>query len=178
MTEEWRDIGDHPRYEVSDAGRVRYKARPYTGHYVIGDPRLNAARPARLRAAVISSHGYRTLILDHKGYTISRLVCATFHGPPPSAKHEAAHNDGNKLNDTPQNLRWATHQENIDDRSKHGTTVRGSRMHLAKLTEADIPVIRAELAKGTRGADLARRFGVAPCSISDIKAGRHWRHVP
>jgi uncharacterized protein (DUF433 family) len=48
----------------------------------------------------------------------------------------------------------------------------------AKLTEADVAVILSELAKGTAGRELARRFGVGDTAISQIRHGEQWKHVP
>ena len=53
----------------------------------------------------------------------------------------------------------------------------GSRHPLAKLTEDDIPIIRARLAKGDCQKDIARDFGVSAPAISGVKTGRTWRHI-
>ena len=60
--------------------------------------------------------------------------------------------------------------------SKHP---RGADALHAKLTEAQISTIRAELAKGGRGTNikLALEYGVSAAAISDIKHGRSWSHV-
>lgn len=49
------------------------------------------------------------------GFPVHRLVCEAFHGPKPTPKHEVAHWDGDKTNNTAPNLRWATHKENCQD---------------------------------------------------------------
>jgi hypothetical protein len=45
---------------------------------------------------------------------VHRLVCEAFNGAPPEG-HEVAHNDNDKFNNVPANLRWATHYDNIQD---------------------------------------------------------------
>lgn len=40
-----------------------------------------------------------------------------------------------------------------------------------KLSDSDIVDIQRALARGVRGADLARGYGVTPAAISQIKAG-------
>ena len=54
----------------------------------------------------------------------------------------------------------------------------GSAHGNAKLTEAQIPLIRAALAAGTTGIVVAGQFGVSKAVIFQIKNGRSWRHVP
>lgn len=47
----------------------------------------------------------------------------------------------------------------------------------ATLTASDIPTIRALLASGQQGKDVAARFGVHKATISDIKMGKTWRNA-
>jgi hypothetical protein len=51
---------------------------------------------------------------------------------------------------------------------------RGERHWKAKITEADVRAIRAS--KGTT-RDLAKQFGIAASTISNIRAGVRWKHV-
>jgi hypothetical protein len=55
----------------------------------------------------------------NKGRSIIREVCKTVLGPPPTSKHQAAHNTPNgcvgKFCVCPIHLRWATQSENIMD---------------------------------------------------------------
>lgn len=54
------------------------------------------------------------------------LVCEAFHGPRRLGL-EVAHNDGNRLNASATNLRWATRLANIADKWLHGTMPGGGR---------------------------------------------------
>ena len=54
---------------------------------------------------------------------------------------------------------------------------RGAQCHLAKLDDDRVRQIKLELSRGVRGADLARRYGVARTQISAIKKGKTWKHV-
>jgi hypothetical protein len=55
---------------------------------------------------------------------------------------------------------------------------RGERNHAAILTEADVRQIIRSLAKGEGGSALAHRYRVTPQTISLIKLGKRWRHLP
>lgn len=46
-----------------------------------------------------------------------------------------------------------------------------------KLDAGKVREIKRRLAEGASCAGLAREYGVKPASISDIKAGRSWRHI-
>lgn len=53
----------------------------------------------------------------------------------------------------------------------------GSKHHKAKLTEADIPVIRQLHAEGVSTRALAEKFEVTQRAIFQVVAYISWRHV-
>ena len=67
--------------------------------------------------------------------------------------------------------------ENLRDMKQKGRKAVGSRNGLAKLTEGDIPKIRALIAQGVMGKDIAVQFGMSRTAISNIKTNTKWRHV-
>ena len=62
-------------------------------------------------------------------FGVHRLVCIAWHGIPESPSLHAAHRDGDKLNNTPSNLYWATGTENELDKVKHGGNVQANKTH-------------------------------------------------
>ena len=80
----------------------------------------------------------------------------------------------------PAHLRAGTDAENTADRDKRmrGNQPKGSKQGSAKLTESDIPAIRACLTAGETCASISRRYGVHKSAISLIKFGKTWKHVP
>ena len=157
---EWRTVSANPAYEVSDCGQVR---RTSTGRVIV--QRLN-------------DKGYANVETCHEGkrkhYRVARLVCEAWHGPPPFSKAQAAHLDGNKLNNVPSNLAWTTNKENARHRILHGTQPCGTSHGLAKLSEQDVRRIRSS--RLTNEA-LAEELGVGSANICHIRKGRLWRHV-
>ena len=65
---------------------------------------------------------------------VHQLVLEAFVGPRP-ARHQAAHGDGNPLNNTLANLRWATPKENEADKRLHGTLPVGTKSAQGRKTQ-------------------------------------------
>jgi hypothetical protein len=109
---------------------------------------------------------------------IHRLVAMAFHGLPPTPKHEAAHCNGDCLDNRPENLRWATRTENEADKVAHGTNNRvsfqGAAHPRTHLTEDDVATIRAA---GVSSTILAKRYGVHSSTIRAIVRWDTWRNV-
>lgn len=103
------------------------------------------------------------------------LVLEAFVGPCPDGQ-ESLHGDGIPGNNTLTNLRWGTRTENIIDALNHGAMPRGSKRWNAKLTDADIPIIRR--AFGIRSyANIGREYRVSETTIRQIKSGKTWSHI-
>lgn len=172
-----------PSYAASPTGEIIRIAPDKRKHRVSGRP---------LKWA-ISQSGYASVSLCRDGKAIScrvnRIVCEAFHGTPPSTRHHAAHNDGNRLNNAAANLRWASPTENEADKRVHGTArvgdrhwsksmperrARGEQHGRSKLTENDVRLIRTD-ARFHRL--IAADFGVSPRVVWMIKQGITWRHV-
>lgn len=103
-----------------------------------------------------------------------RVVCRWTHGDPPSDKHEAAHSCGRRSCVNPTHLRWATRTENMADAIGHGTTMRGERSPVSRLTEAQVHEIRQRITSGERIALIAKSYGVRPTAIYSIRNGKSW----
>lgn len=108
---------------------------------------------------------------------VHRLVCEAYHGPcPPNM--ECRHKDGNRSNNAPGNLQWATKAQNEADKKNHGTIVRGERVKGAKLTQEQVIAIRREVTSGRSIKEIAPAYGVTPQSLSSVVSGSRWKHVP
>lgn len=120
--------------------------------------------------------GYGVLRLGGRVQVVSRCVCEKVNGAPPSPQHEAAHScgNGNLGCVTPRHLRWDTHAGNQSDMAVHGTSTRGERQWMAKLTEADVREIRKLSESGVCPKEIAAKFNVARRTIVHILAGTSW----
>ena len=158
MTNEiWKPVpGYEGQYEVSNHGRVRNTN-------------------GRVLALCTISGGYKAVSLGrNNSKTVHRLVALAFLGPPSNKKTLVLHSDGNRTNNTLDNLRYGSHADNSADAKRHGTQVKGERQHVAKLTQEDVVYIRTSQ---ETSAALAVRFGVTPQCVYLIRMRKNWRHV-
>lgn len=164
----WKTVPGHQGlYEASNDGRIRSWNGGRWGR---------RAQPLVL-AATANRWGYLMVHIGKHGIaSVHRLVCLAFHGVGPAGA-QAAHHDGTTLNNVPGNLAWKTPAENCADKVLHGTLPQGERHTSAKLTEAQVRDILAARASGERNMDVARRFGVAPQTVSGITTRKKWRHL-
>lgn len=155
--EEWRKTR-FDGYWVSSLGRVRGRTM------IILKPRFD--------------RGYAVVCCGKNNPRgVHVLVCEAWNGPPPGPGMHAAHRNGIRSDNRPDNLRWATPLENIgQDRLRHGTVPRGEKHAHAKLTQEKARAIRAQL-PGPRGTinRLAREYGVTKTAITNIRDNVTWR---
>lgn len=167
---EWRPAYGFESYEVSSYGDVR-----------------RAASLVRMKG-YLDSDGYVTYCLRtsdgrRKHIAAHRLVLLSFVGPSSDDRDQAAHGDGSRLHNHPSNLRWATSQENHDDRLRHSMSPKGVKNPKAKVTEEDVRFIRREYraikarGSGRRVTELEDQFGLCRSAILDIAKRRTWSHV-
>lgn len=159
----WRWVkGYEGTYAVSDLGRVAS---------------LRHGRWRHLAGGVGTPYGHRKVQLwansRREDHWVHRLVLAAFVGAPGPGE-VARHVDGDPSNNRLDNLAWGTPSENNGDMVRHGRSTRGARNSHAHLSEDDVRAIRAGLAAGERGRELARRYGVGESTISQIKHGNLW----
>lgn len=110
-----------------------------------------------------------------------RFAFVAFRGPIPDGM-DVCHRCDVRACVNPNHLFIGTRSENILDAVRKGRVdrmhrVRGEEHHAAKLTAADIPLIRLHLASGNTAASIARSYGVSAGLIRHINHGRAWRHV-
>lgn len=74
----------------------------------------------------------------------------------------------------PEHLFLGTQAENHDDMKRKGRSARGAKHGAARLTEADVLLIRGSTA--TQQA-LARRLGVSRQTIGEIRRREIWKHL-
>lgn len=181
VTMEWRVCPRFPDYEVSECGDIR---------------RTTATdnRPVGYRlSGFINPGGYLTYAITPRGATHNssvtayRLVAEAFLGPPPSPKHEVAHNNGSRVSSNYRHLRWATRKENHADMQIHKTAVKGGRNGRALLTDEQAFEARREYRKLKNAGfgnyyggikKLQEKYGLGRTALSMLGKGQTWKHLP
>lgn len=111
---------------------------------------------------------------------VHRLVCEVLHRPMLDEEH-ARHLCHNRACVNPIHLVPGSASDNVQDsvRAGHYIFTRGSGNGRAKMSEADVLLLRREFRRFTAGetAKWAAKFGVDPSNIREAVAGRSWRHV-
>lgn len=115
---------------------------------------------------------------DGRMQAASRVMCQEIHGDPPAPNYDAAHSCGNGHLGcvTPSHLRWATRKDNSEDSRSHGTMIRGSKSHCAKLTETQVTEILSLRGSMTQ-MEIAKIYNVRFQTISKIMRRNTWKHV-
>lgn len=177
--EEWREIsvpGYGGIYLVSSQGRFKslprvMKRKNGTLLTIRGKEQIPTRR----------SNGYLVIGLGGRQYLVHRLLALAFV-PNPEGKPEVNHKDGNKWNNEVSNFEWVTHQENMTHAASmglsRGVPQLGSNNAAAKLNENEVRVMRKRYAKeDITLSELARLFGVAQVTISDVTTRKTWKHI-
>ena len=103
-------------YEISNNGQVKR-------YYKNGN--IKILNPS-------NSNGYLRIELSKKGerqnFLIHRLIAIHFI-PNPENKECIDHIDGDKLNNSIENLRWVSHSENMLNKKNYGKYKKGVRYH-------------------------------------------------
>lgn len=162
MPEEWRRSSLFPHYSVSSFGRIRRDS--------IGP----GATAGRILSQSVSAYGYLKVGLyngskgSRKTELVHRLVAVAFLGQAPPGK-SVNHIDGDKLNNRPSNLEWATVQEQSDHAMRAGLIAGRAirRTRGARLPDADIAAIKWGSCPVREAADS---FGISPRRVMRIRA--------
>ena len=182
MTEEWKSIAEYNGlYEVSNIGNVRRIYYPTKKHK---EKRYKIVTPYKTK------EGYYRLSLSKNGivtkHFVHRLVAIAFIENANNVP-VVNHIDGNKTNNSVENLEWCTQAEN--NRHAYNTGLNkyhpehlphksgeNSPSHI--LTQKDVIEIRSLLKEGKLNQhEIGRMYGVSNFTICDIKRGRSWKEV-
>jgi hypothetical protein len=156
-TEQWNPVPSAPGYFASANGEILSKRR----------------RKPRVLTPIEADSGHLYIFVNRKKRWVHHLVIEAFGHPRPEGL-QCRHLDGNPHNNRPDNLRWGTHLENVNDRWLHGTMPVPHESARTKLTTQDIPVIRDLAQKGYSSRVIARQFGTSHTTIQKIILKERW----
>jgi len=143
-------------YEITPKGEIINKA---TGHVLKGQK---------------NSKGYLRVCIGKKFYFVHRLV-AEKYVKNPSGKEQVNHIDGNKLNNSADNLEWVTNKENREHAVKEGLHLTGEKCPWHKLKKEDIVYILSH--PECTSTELSKLFSVNPRTIRDVRNHKTWKQL-
>ena len=119
-----------------------------------------------------NSKGYLRVHIDGKLRFVHRLVAEKYI-PNPNNLEQVNHIDGNKENNSVENLEWISNLENRHHAVVTGLHKSGEEIKTAKLNWEDVDFIRSH--SEISNTELAEKYGVSPSTIGDVKHFRTWK---
>lgn len=181
MKEIWKDvIGFEGYYQVSNTGMVKSLARFYF---------TKTGKAIQIKEKVLKGHkdtkGYLQVELRNgKGRNIKmihRLVAEAFVSNS-DGKEQVNHKDGNKENNSADNLEWVTCQENIRhawrnglNRARYGEEHPNHKVDMAAVK--DIRDNYSPNKDGFRAKDFAKKYGISSTHVLAIFNRRVWNYA-
>ncbi len=142
----WIPIDSHPRYAVSNEGRVKNLK---TGRVL---------KPGR------HTFGYHLYGLSTNAksttFTAHSLVCRAFHGPPPTPKSVVMHLNDDPGDNRADNVKWGSQKDNLSTARNIG---RAGQVSAA---------VRQDILKATEvmsDAEVAGIYGIGVQSVRNIR---------
>lgn len=142
---------------------------PFESTMPHGGPRLYGGEPT---FGALNEGRYQ-ISVKGRVFRVHRMVCEAFAGRAPFVGAVVMHLDEDSTNNRAANLQWGTQRENL--------AAPGFRAYLRRSGRGK-PKITIEQARRIKygagsAASLAREFGISPATVSNIRAGRSWRHA-
>jgi hypothetical protein len=166
--QEWRPVvGYEGLYEISNYGMLR-RCDKLSRFYSKG----------RTRKWSVGETGYMRTALCENGkvryVSAHQTVAAAFLGPCPEGM-QVDHKDGNKFNNKPENLQYASPKDNTRRHIASNLTTIGRAHRHSKLTIDDVTEIRRLSSEGVSRAEIGRKYNVLSGYISAIVLGNKWK---
>lgn len=152
------------------------------GYFATADGHVYSEKSDRVLAERVSRLGYKRVNLSLSGVHCTRevhqLVMEAWKGEAESG-YRILHGPGGIHDNRPENLRYGTQYDNMQDKKRDGTDPKGSRNPSAKMDEEKVLELRKDWAEGAWSSqrEAAEYFGISPRTISSILQGKLWTHV-
>ena len=137
-------------------------------------PKVHKTESCWIWTAAQGPNGYGEFNHQKKHMQAHRVSWALHFGAIPAGLR-VLHRCDNRLCVRPDHLFLGTAKDNTTDMLQKEREARGKMLPQAKLTAADIPIIRTS---SDSGDVLAARYGVSKSTISMIRHRKVWKHIP
>ena len=114
-----------------------------------------------------------------KHYFRHRLVMICFDYREDYQDLQVNHKDGNKMNNSRENLEWCTNQENRIHAVKLGlaASLKGESNPASKLLESQVIDIIQDLLHGVPYSEISKKYNCSRSTIYAIKNKRNWKYL-
>lgn len=166
MIESWECIKGYDVYQISSLGRVKSFKNPL-------NPKIISCRHKKDGYMDVGLYGG----LCKKRFRIHRLVAEAFI-PNPENKKEVNHKDGNRKNNSVDNLEWATTSENVKHSYqvlKRASPLKGRATRAKPVNQISLSGILIKRHTSIVGA--SRETGICLTCIKDCLRGKQKEQV-
>lgn len=157
------------------------KIKGFEDYKISNDGKILGKQGKPLKQFVSSKNCCRVhLFRENKGWgkLVHRLVLENFLCVCPSGK-QCNHKNGDRTDNTIENLEWVTPQENIRHAIDTGLwDPKGESANGSKLKEGEVWLIKKILQTNILSQEnMAKMFKITQSAISRIKAKKRWKHI-
>ena len=162
----WSSIKNYPGYWVNKKGEILGK-------------KLNIYKQGRNHKGypIVSMYYKENNEYKLKTKSVHRIVAETFiYNDNPKIKNQVNHIDGNKENNTVENLEWCTNQENKKHAMDNGLVAyqKGENHNSAILNNKQ--VIDIYTSDESREC-MAEKYNISKHNVSNIRGDNTWTHI-
>lgn len=160
----WKEFKFESNYEINELGCIRNN------------------KTFKELTPFITTNGYLRVRIKGKGYQVHKLIAEHFIDNPNNYV-ELNHIDGNKLNNSIDNLEWSTRSLNMLHayRTELSNSAKcanlGEKHGKSKLTNENVKDIWYRLLDGEKAVDIAKLYNVSKATIGNIKLKKNWKEL-
>ena len=148
------------------------------GYDVSTEGHIRNSKTKRSLKEFVGKDGYLRTQFDGKSRLVHRVIAEAFIDNPERLP-EVNHLDGNKSNNSIDNLEWCNRNDNLKHAYANNLrSAKGVNNARCKLTEADVVYIKKHYIKGDKNFGalaLSKKFGVAHQTICAVTSGQNWK---
>jgi hypothetical protein len=150
----WKDVKDHPGFQVSNTGKVRSLDK-----YVGAKNGSIRFLPGRILHQRVNTSGYFDTALMKKRIYVHTLVAEAFVEKKDGC-NQVNHIDENKLNNIPTNLEWCNQKQN----NSHGTRLKRIA-HAASIGVISVNLSNGVIHEYESLREAASKLGITPNNL-------------